>query len=254
MKLNQVALQLYTLREFLKTPQDMAVTLKRVADIGYKAVQLSGLGPIAEADLVKMLNDNGLFCCATHEGNILTDPQAVVARMKKLDCKFTAYPHPSKVALQTLADLKAFAAALNKSGQVLYDNGIVLTYHNHSIEFRKVEGRLIMDVIYDETDPKYLQGEIDTYWVQHGGGDPAEWCEKLKNRLPLLHMKDYRINPENKPDFAEIGSGNLNWKKIVKAADASGCRWFIIEQDTSSRDPFESVAMSLKYVKENLCT
>lgn len=253
MKIEQVAIQLYTLRDFLKTPQDIAATLKRVKEIGFKSVQASGLGPIPEPDLVKIISDLGLTLCATHEGDILENPKGVADRLKKLNCRFTAYPYPAKIPLATLAEVKAFAKRLNESGRILHDNGCVLTYHNHSIEFRKVEGAVILDVIYNETDARYLQGEIDTYWVQHGGADPAEWCARLKNRLPLLHMKDYRINQENKPDFAEIGSGNLNWKKIAGAAEGSGCEWYIIEQDTCPDDPFKSIAISLKYVKENLC-
>ena len=88
MKLKQVAAQLYTIRDHLKTPSDIAKSLKRVSDIGYQAVQISGMGPIDESELVKILDGEGLVCCATHEnGNmILNEPEKVIERLRKLDC------------------------------------------------------------------------------------------------------------------------------------------------------------------------
>lgn len=254
MKLKQVAAQLYTLRDFLKTPADIASSLKKVSDIGYQAVQLSGLGPIDEAELVKILDGEGLVCCATHEDgdSILNDPNAVIDKLHKLNCSYTAYPYPGGVELNTLADVESFAARLDASGKVLADAGITLAYHNHHIEFRRFDGEIMLDVIYSRTNPRHLQGEPDTYWIQYGGGDPADWCRKLSGRLPLLHMKDYAIMPDLTVSFAEVGNGNLNWPEIVHTAQESGCQWYIVEQDVCQRDPFESLKMSFDYIKDNL--
>jgi sugar phosphate isomerase/epimerase len=109
-----------------------------------------------------------------------------------------------------------------------------------------------LDRIYDGTSKDALQGEPDTYWVQYGGGDAVEWCEKLKGRLPLLHLKDYQTNSENTAHMCEIGSGNLNFKKIVAAAEAAGCEWFIVEQDSCPGDPLDSLEKSFRYIQENL--
>jgi sugar phosphate isomerase/epimerase len=136
---------------------------------------------------------------------------------------------------------------------VLADAGQCLSYHNHHIEFRKVAGKTILEWLYELTDARYLQGEPDTYWVQTGGGEPTEWCNRLKGRLPLLHMKDYIVlAPDNKIAMAEIGNGNLNWQSICKAAEAAGCEWFIVEQDTCPADPFDSLKQSFEYIKKNL--
>ena len=69
-------------------------------------------------------------------------------------------------------------------------------------------------------------------------------------------MKDYGVNAERKRVFAEIGSGNMNWDDIVPAAEEAGCRWFIVEQDNDwvDNDPFKSLKVSLRYIRENLCT
>ena len=253
MKINQLALQLYTLRDFLKTPADMATTLKKARAIGYSAVQESGVGPVDVREWNAMLKGEGLVNCATHEDPklILEHTDAAIQRLKERGVSHTAYPYPS-VELKGLDDVKALAAKLDKAGALFRKAGCTLSYHNHQIEFRRFEGKPMLSWIYELTDPAHLKAEIDTYWVQAGGGDPVAWCQSLKNRLPLLHMKDFVIDAEGKAAFAEIGSGNLDFKAIVAAAEASGCEWYIVEQDSCPGDPFESVKKSYEYVKANL--
>ena len=248
MKRNIIAAQLYTLREHLKTPEDIAKGLRKVKQIGFDAVQLSGIGPIDRKELRKILDGEGLVCCATHESGaeIFDNPQAVVEKLKFFDCKYTAYPWPH-TSPKTKQDFIQLAKKLSQSGEVMSREGIVLTYHNHAVEFEKFDGRTGLDIIYDESNPKFLQGEIDTYWVQYGGGDPVEWCKKLENRLPLLHLKEFGII-ENQIKMLEIGNGNLDWKRIVRAAKKSGTEWFIIEQDVCRIDAFESLKISLEYL------
>ena len=91
MKLNQVAAQLYTCRDLLKTPAEIAKTLRRVREAGYTAVQISGMGPIAEEELNAILDGEGLTCCATHENGavILNETQKVIERLQKLRCSYT---------------------------------------------------------------------------------------------------------------------------------------------------------------------
>lgn len=252
MRVDQIAAQLYTLRDFARTPAEIAQTLRRVREIGYRAVQVSGIGPIAEDELVKMLDGEGLVCAATHEPAdvILNSPEKIVERLSKLNCRITAYPYPSGVTLDSLDDVKSLAAKLNAAGKVFHDAGMILAYHNHHVEFRRFDGKLMLDVLYSETDPKYLQGEIDTYWVQNGGGDPVQWCERLKGRLPIIHLKDYVVNAAGAPSMAEIGYGNLDWSRIIPAAEASGCGWFAVEQDLCEVDPFLSMKMSFEYLRD----
>jgi len=256
MKIHQVAAQLYTLREHLKTPADIASTLQKVRAIGYQAVQVSGMGPIPEADLVQLCRDNGLTLCATHEpgSKILDEPQAIVARLQKLRTKITAFPSPGGIDISTLDSVKDLCRRLNAAGKVLHDAGLILCYHNHHLEFRRVANKPALDIIYAETDPRYLQGEPDTYWIQNGGGDPVAWCDRLKGRLPIIHLKDYTVLPDNKVTYTEIGNGNLNWKRIIAAADTAGCQWFAVEQDTCPSDPFDSLRQSFNFIRDNLCS
>ena len=256
MKLNQVAAQLYTVRDCCQTPADIAATLKKVRAIGYPAVQLSGMGPIPEEDLVKLCRDLDLVICATHENAdaILNQPQAVVTRLRKLGTRHTAYPYPAGWKFDTLGEVQTLAAKLNAAGKFLADAGLTLSYHNHQVEFRRLAGQTILEHLYALTDPRYLKAEPDTYWVQVGGGDPVDWCRRLAHRLPLLHLKDCAIlPPDNRVAPAEIGQGNLNWPAIIQAAEIAGCEWFIVEQDTCPGDPFDSLRQSFEIIRDNLC-
>lgn len=253
MKLSQVALQLYTLRDYTKTPADVAATLKKVRAIGYEAVQVSGMGPIPEAELVAICQGEGLAICGTHEpsATILENPAAVAERLHKLGCKLTAYPYPAGIDFADAACVAKLIKDLDASGQVLREAGCSLSYHNHANEFLRVGNRTVLQQIYDESDPANLQAELDTYWIQFGGGDSTAWVRRMAGRLPWLHCKDYAFTAENKPAFAEVGSGNLDWASILPAAEEVGCEWFIVEQDTCPGDPFDSVAQSFAYLKSN---
>lgn len=256
MKPNQIAAQLYTCRDLLKTPADIAKTLRRVRSAGYQAVQISGMGPIPEEELNKILDGEGLVCCATHEPGhiILNDPHRVVERLHKLRCRHTAYPFPAGIDFSNADGVASFIRQLDHAGSVLAAAGLTLSYHNHQHEFRKLGGRLILDLIYERTNPAHLKGELDTFWVHYGGGDNIEWCRKLSGRLPLIHLKDYMITADNSHAFCEIGHGNLSFKKIIPAAEQAGCEWFIVEQDTTPGDPVESLAASYRWLVGNICS
>ncbi|MFP4357148.1 MAG: sugar phosphate isomerase/epimerase family protein [Puniceicoccaceae bacterium] len=253
MKTSQIAIQFFTLREHTNTLGDFRETCRKVAEIGYQAVQISAVdyAVIPEEAMAGICAENGLTICATHDkpNLILDEPRKVVERLDKLGTRFTAYPALAGVDLASEESVAGLIAGLDAAGKVFAEAGKVLAYHNHHHEFRRLDGRLVLERIYAETGEQNLQGEIDTYWVQFGGGDPVGWCRCLNGRLPLLHLKDYRINEEGKPAFAEIGRGNLDIPGIIRAAEESGCEWFIVEQDTCPGDPFESIAASFDYLK-----
>jgi sugar phosphate isomerase/epimerase len=254
MKTSQIAAQLYTCRALLGTPRDIVRTLRRVRAAGYTAVQVSGLGPIDDTELVRILDGEGLTCCATHEPGpvILAEPEKVIARLQRLRCRYTAYPFPVGINLDDAAAVDALVAALDRAGAALAAAGLTLCYHNHAAEFRSCGGQTILEKIYAGTRPQHLQGEPDTYWVQYGGGDPVAWCEKLAGRLPLIHLKDYGVDAQNQPVMCEVGAGNLDFARIVAAAEAAGCRWFIVEQDICPGDPLDSLVRSFDYLAHHL--
>ena len=253
MKPAQIAIQFYTLRKQCATVEDFASTCRKVREIGYEAVQISGVDRqvIPEAQIAQICADHGLNICATHEDakEILEAPLKVVERLLALGTKLTAYPYPSGIDFSSETAVAEFISKLNQSGQILAENGMVLAYHNHHHEFRQLGGRLILDRIYEDTEPTALQAELDTYWVQYGGGDSAASCRKLTGRLPMIHLKDFRINDESQIEFSEVGQGNLDMPAIIRAAEESGCRWFIVEQDTCPGDPFDSIRLSYDHLR-----
>ncbi len=252
MKTTQLAAQLYTCRDLLKTPADIATTLKRVRQAGYTAVQISGVGPIREEDLNAILDGEGLVCCATHEPSdvVLDNPDAVIERLNKLRCKLTAYPFPAGVDLSDAEAVGRLIEKLEASAGKLAAAGLILTYHNHNHEFRKLNGRTILDLIYEGAPT--IQGELDTFWVHYGGGENVPWIEKLPGRLPMIHLKDYMTTAENTQAFCEVGAGHLDFKRIVAAAEKAGCQWFIVEQDACPGDPVDSLAQSFAYLRDNV--
>jgi sugar phosphate isomerase/epimerase len=256
MKIDQVALITYTIRDFIQTPEGFRESMRKLADIGFKAVQISGmpLDVMPAEEIAAVCAENGLTICATHEPSqmVLEEPEKIVERLKKLGTKYTAYPHPTGIDFNDAAAREKFIAQLDHAGAVLRDAGLVLTYHNHATEFFSWDGKTALAHIYDETSPENIKAEIDTYWVQLGGGNIIEWFQKLNGRLPLLHIKDVGVREANEPTMFEIGYGNLDFKKIVPAAEAAGCEWFIIEQDTCPGDPFDSLKMSFDYIAANL--
>lgn len=252
MKISQVAAQLYTLRNQCKTEFDIARSLEKVAQIGYQSVQVSGLGPISEEKLAAICADNGLSICATHESlqALLETPEAVIERLQKLGTRHTALGYPSGVDLGSEAGVRDFCAQLDASAEKFVAAGLSLSHHNHHNEFRKIGGKPVLQIILETT--QHVTMEIDTYWVQFGGANPTSFVQLCAGRIPLLHLKDYAIDAENKPCFAEIGQGNLEFPSIIAAAEAGGTQWFIVEQDTTPGDPFDSLQMSFDYIRNHL--
>ena len=162
MKLTQVAAQLYTCRDSLQDAAGIAKTLTRLREIGYTAVQASGLGPISYADFDRILSDTGMLCCATHEGgnDILNSPEKVVERLRTLRCKITAYPFPQGIDLSDGKSVGEWIAKLQQAGEVLAEAGQILCYHNHNHEFRKLGGEVILDLIYNGTFENRPPGRV----------------------------------------------------------------------------------------------
>ena len=251
MQSSQLAAQLFTVREHARDAAGLASSLKRIRAIGYTAVQISGVARLPEDELRRMLAGEGLVCCATHEPAdlILADPPAIIARLQALDCKLTAYPNAAGVDLTNEDQVEALTRRLEDSAAQLSAAGLTLGYHNHDTEFMHYRGRPVLEYLFAHT--RHLAAELDTYWVQAGGGDPVEWCRKLSGRLPFIHLKDYGLAGPRKPWFAEIGRGNLDWARILPAAEAAGCQWFIVERDSGETDPFDSLKASYDYLREH---
>jgi sugar phosphate isomerase/epimerase len=253
MTIDQIAVQLYTVRSLCQTPAETAATLKEIRAIGYTAIEVAGICQIPADELLKMASDNGLTICAMHgdAAAILDEPLKVAEQAAALKCDYAVYSYPMGFNLGERGDVQKLTGKLSEAGATYRAAGITLCYHHHSLEFARYGNGTVMDHLVESVDPKHLSFELDTYWLQHGGGTPSDWCARLKNRVPILHMKDYG-NIGGTPTMMEVGNGNLEWRKIISAAEGSGTQWFVVEQDTCPGNPLDSLKASFDYIRLNL--
>ena len=243
-----VGAQLYTVRDFCKTPEDLAETLKKIADIGYTSVQLSGTCAVKAEWLKKELDKNALICPISHTApdRILNETEAVAAEHTVFGADYVGlgmYRFNKPEEGYTYTDfLEKYRPVAKKFKQL----GKLFMYHNHAIEFMKIDGELVLDKIKNDFAPDELGFTLDTYWVQIGGGDPAAWLEKLSGRVPCIHLKDQGYGPVMLP----IGEGNLNWDRIFLAAQTAGTKYMFVEQDKcNDEDPFDCLRRSYEFLK-----
>jgi sugar phosphate isomerase/epimerase len=245
---SKLALTLYTLRATCQDEGQLGATLEAVKDMGYQAIQLSGVGPIPPETVARLLKAHGLVCCGTHEDlhDYVDRLGEVQHKLKTLGCHYTALSHPGH-RFWSASGVESLAAVLNGIGHKCAEMGYRFGYHNHHSEFARFDGRLFLEELIRRTDPGLVDVELDVYWVQRGGGNPAGWIRKLKGRVPVIHLKDFVI-VDDQPVYAEVGEGNLDWKDILAACDEAGCRWYVVEQDEpfGSRPILESVRVSYR--------
>ena len=252
----QIAAQLYTIRDHIKTRADFEASMKKIRAIGYRAVQTSALGPIADAEVKRIVADNGLTICNTHVAydDLLNDIDSVIAQHALWDCQHVAIGSMPPEFRADEAGFRRFAAIANRIGETLAAAGLSFSYHNHSFEFVQFGERTGLELLLDETDPRYVQAELDTYWIQHGGGDPVAWIERVAGRMPVVHLKDMVMLPSadgrGQQAMAEVGAGNMNFPAILAACQRAGVEWYAVEQDFCAGDPFDSLAISYSNLRE----
>lgn len=239
-----LAAQLYTLREFTKTVDDIRATFDRVRSMGYEAVQVSGMGPIAPEELRDIAQEAELQIIATHipYGRIVDEVEAVIAEHALWGCRHVAIGGLPQ-EYRNEEGFSRFAREASVAARPLIDAGLTFSYHNHSFELQRFAGRTALQILVEESDPETFSFEIDTYWIQHGGANPVRWLEALKDRMHVVHLKDMAMDG-TKQLFAEVGEGNLEWDAILSACRQAEIEWYIVEQDTCQGDPFDSLKKS----------
>ncbi|MBR2043831.1 MAG: sugar phosphate isomerase/epimerase [Clostridia bacterium] len=243
----RIGAQFYTIREFCKTPDDLAESLKRVADIGYEYVQISGTCEYEPLWMKEQLSKNGLTCVLTHTpaAKLLEDPKQIAENHTVFGCDKVGLGYftfnTEKGETPNLLAEKYLEVA-----KVLKENGKYFMYHNHAQEFSKFEGKVALEH-YAELFPADLMGfTLDTYWVQTAGGDPAQWIEKLSGRVPCIHLKDHTFDRK----MAVVGEGNINFDAVFAAAEKAGTQYMLVEQDDcNGEDPFDCLKRSYNNLK-----
>ena len=246
---NVLAAQLFTVRDFTKTVEGFADSIAKVSAIGYTAAQVSAIGPIPAADVKKICDDHGITIVNTHSAwaRLQEGITAVIDEHQLWECKHVAIGSMPRHFIETGEEgIRQFAAEATAVGRTLYEAGLTFSYHNHSFEFIRYGDKCGLEILFDETDPRYVQAELDTYWIQFGGGDVCEWIVRLKDRMPVVHFKDMAMLGWRDHVMKEVGEGNLNWPCIIDACREANVEWYAVEQDICPGDPFESLAISYR--------
>ena len=242
-----IALQLYTVRE--DADKDFAGTIRKVAGIGYGAVEFAGYGGLSMRELTGLLSENHLRVAGSHVGidQLQSDIAKVIDENLALGSNYVVVPYLGEEWRQGAAGYKKTAAALNGFGETLNSHGLTLAYHNHDFEFKTQDnGELGIDILLGNTDPILVKAEVDTYWVLAAGQDPVAFIKKHSGRVPLLHIKDRDTTDGS---FAPIGTGDLPLDEIVAAAPSVGTEYLIVEQDMTKGPALEAVTLSYNNLK-----
>ena len=136
-------------------------------------------------------------------------------------------------------------------GQKIKDGGCYFMYHNHAKEFFEIDGDYAFKYMPENIPADLMGFTLDTYWVKAGGHDPVEWLRNLKGRTPCIHLKDIAISPEKcEHRMMPVGQGNINFEKVISAAEKCGTEYLLVEQDNcNGLDPFDCLKMSCDYLR-----
>lgn len=251
--LKAFGLQLYTLRDDM--PKDPKEVLKQVASFGYNQIE-SYEGPqgmfwgMTNKDFKKYMDDLGMKIVSSH-CDITKDFEKKAVEAAEIGMKYLICPW--KGPQKSLDDFKKFADEFNEKGKICKQNGIRFAYHNHDYSFKAMEGQLPQDVMMAGTDPDLVDFEMDIYWVIAGGQDPEAWMKKYKNRFRLCHVKDRNKTPgeDNGKNSIDLGTGSIDFAKILKTAKNNGMEYYIVEQEFyPNGTPLEAVKVDAEYMKK----
>jgi sugar phosphate isomerase/epimerase len=252
-----VGVQLYSFREQLK--QNVNDNLKKVREMGITSVEAAGFYDLSASEFKKLTDANGLKVeGVSAEFTELEDP----TKLKKIiaDAKATGADYivcfwiPHVEGDFTLAETERAIKVFNSAGKTISANKLMLLYHPHGYELRPYKDRYMLDLLFERTDPRYFNFEIDINWIYHAGHNPVTWMKAYPTRFKAMHIKD-RIkgtacNQYGRMDVEKnvaIGTGEVNIDDCVKMGRKIGIKYFFIE-DESSRS-FEQTPLSIQYLR-----
>ncbi len=254
-------LALYTVRNDMS--KDAKATLKTVADTGYKNIEAAGYRDgkyydMSPEDFQSYVKELGLHPVSTHQSSVtLENADVMFADAKAAGFEYFVVPIPPMGMFKYYAETKSMgmegtaeelAEILSTMGKKCDAAGLKLLYHNHDFEFMKgKDGTVIIDYLLENTDPAYVNFQMDLYWVTKAGADPLAYFEKYPNRFKLWHVKDM----DDQGRFAPVGNGTIDFAKILTGKDKSGMNYYFVEQDrTFNMKPLEAIKVSHDALKK----
>ncbi len=263
--MKEFGLQLFSIRDRLTCADGARDAFLAIRDMGYTQVQTAGTYEgIPAEDFAKYAHEAGLYVCGTHYSydKIKNDIEGTIAYHNLLGTKIIgvggAY---SMDVFKSRENLMAFINEYNEMAKIYAERGFKLSYHNHATEGIRLEGKPVFEYMIEGFSDN-VTFCFDTYWAQVAGFDVVHTLKRLNGRVEILHLKDFRAFYEYKldggkilhaPNMIEVGKGNLDFPRIVEAAEAAGCKYFIVEDEFySTGDSMESVKTSANYIKSTL--
>ncbi|CUX25169.1 sugar phosphate isomerase/epimerase family protein [Clostridium sp. C105KSO13] len=276
------AVQQIMLGTVTKNEAQALETLKQIKAAGYDGIELNGfmirptsflvrimtkaggmpVGKGGRFDWKKLLDEAGLCCVSIHEdlGTIQREPETVIAEAEKFGTDKIVITGMYRFDYSDKAAVGKLTEDLNHSGELLKNSGIQLLYHNHNCEFRKVApGKTAYDMIIEETNPKYVNFELDSYWPTEAGVSAITLMKKLGGRMKLYHINDRgtkvsgpSMTPILKSDSMELGYGNMNLEELIKQALDVDVDAVILEshKNWAEKSPVKSLQLSAEFLKK----
>ena len=248
-------LQLYSLRDVL--PADPMGVLKQVSEMGYNFIEsydgpkdlgmFWGMGNKGFNSYLKSLN---MSMPSVHT-DVYKDFEKKVNETAEIGVDYIIYNYegPNK----TLDDYKRYADDFNKKGEYAKKYGIRFAFHNHDYTFIKQEGEYPQDILLKNTDPALVYFEMDMYWVVTAGLDPIACLDKNPNRYFLCHAKDRIKNSTERTATCTLGTGSIDYAKLLKAAKKRGMKYIYVEQERyDGTTSLQGAADGAKHIKKIL--
>ena len=249
---SKIGLQLYTIRDYMSDADTIRESFKKLKAIGYDQAQTAGSGGITHKEMAKIAKEEGIEIVGTHY-NFAMMKNEFEATIEDHIALGTTNVGIGGFMCHSIEEAKGLVATINEVAAKLKQKGMKFTYHNHSHEFQKFDGVTVWEYLVENLDKDNVSFVLDTYWVQHAGGDVCKWIEKLAGRIDILHLKDMAVKG-NDPYITECGNGNLDFGEILTIAEKTGVKYIVVEQDLNwiDDDPFKAVETSYNNLKKYL--
>jgi sugar phosphate isomerase/epimerase len=245
--------QLYTVRQ--EAERALPAVLEAIHKIGYQEVETYwNVYTHPPAELRRMIADHGLRVPSGHFDYVGLESKIDYAKI--LGVAYMICPMLPENMWYTLDGFRRAAEQLNIWGEKVRQAGMQLGFHNHNYEFRRFGETTGFDTMMKIADPKLVCLEMDCYWIVEAGENPLQMFERYGNRIQLLHLKDRKpgfptsqVKDAAAEHFTEVGSGTINWKPILAAAEKNAVKHFYVERDSGGLAPMESLRISFRYLK-----
>ena len=249
--MDTIGIQLYTLRDVL--PKDPKGVLEKLASFGYKQIEsyagASGIfWGMTNKEFKKYMDDLGMTLVSSH-CNIGDGFEQLAAEAGEIGVKYLICPWIGPQ--DTLDDFRRIADDFNAKGEICRKNGLRFAYHNHAYSFEMLEGKLPQVVMIDNTNPELVDFQLDLYWVVTAGQDPREWLRKYKSRVRLCHVKDRQKGATKPEATCTLGTGSIDYSKILATAESNGMEYYIVEQEHyENTTPLDCARDNITYLQQ----